>query len=63
MTATDDCYWATGATALAGLFPPEVMLAFYNRMQADLAAADRPLQGFGAQGPLLTRRALEVYAY
>lgn len=32
-------------------------------MQADLAAAGRPLQSFVAQGPLLRRPALEVYAH
>ena len=45
------------------LFPPEVLLAFYNRMQGDLTAAGRPLKTFAAQGPLLSRPALEVYAH
>lgn len=58
-----ELYHAQGYAPLAGLFPPEVLLAFYGRMQADLQAAGRPLQSFAAQGPLLKRPALEVYAY
>jgi hypothetical protein len=58
-----DEYQNQGFIALDGLFPPEVLLAFYARMQADLKAAGRPLQSFAAQGPLLKRQALEVYAY
>lgn len=60
---TNEAYRDQGFVALEGLFPPEVLLAFYNRMQADLQAAGRPLQGFATQGPLLRRQALEVYAY
>lgn len=58
-----ELYHAQGYAPLDGLFPPEVLLAFYNRMQADLQAAGRPLQSFAAQGPLLSRPALEIYAY
>jgi hypothetical protein len=60
---TRGSYWADGFCVLEGLFPPEVLLAFYDRMQADLAAAGRPLQSFAARGPLLRHQALEVYAY
>lgn len=40
-----------------------MLRAFYTGVQADLAAAGRPLQSFVAQGPLLRRPALEVYAH
>lgn len=56
-------YWTQGYTALERLFAPEILYAFYNRMQADLTAAGRPLQSFAATGPLLKHPALEVYAY
>lgn len=56
-------YYRDGYVALPGLFEPEVLQAFFNRMQADLQAAGRPLTSFGARGPLLKRDALEVYAY
>ena len=56
-------YHDQGFTALESLFPQEVLLAFYARMQADLKAAGRPLKSFAADGPLLRRQALEVYAY
>ena len=45
------------------LFPREVLFAFYQRMQGDLAAAGQPIQSFAARGPLLTRDAYEVYAH
>lgn len=58
-----DIYRSNGYVALEGLFPPELVRAFYNQMQSDLQAAGRPLQSFAARGPLLRRDALEVYAY
>jgi hypothetical protein len=58
-----DTYRRDGYVALEALFPPEVVRAFYNQMQADLRAAGRPLRSFTARGPLLRRAALEVYAY
>jgi hypothetical protein len=63
MTMSTDTYWRDGYAPIPGLFPPELLLAFYERMRSDLAAGGRPLQSFAAQGPLLTRQALEVYAY
>ena len=57
-----EIYRRDGYVALEGMFPPEVVRAFYNQMQADLHAAGRPLQSFTARGPLLRRDALEVYA-
>ncbi|NTS66276.1 hypothetical protein HRV97_14025 [Sphingomonas sp. HHU CXW] len=59
----NDQYRTNGYTHLPQLFPPEVLLTLYGRMQADLNAAGRPLSSFAAQGPLLKRPALEVYAY
>lgn len=58
-----EAYLANGYQALNGLFPPEVLHAFYARMQADLARTGRPLQSFAAQGPLLRQPAIEIYAY
>ena len=57
-----EAYRHDGSVALPGLFPPEVLLAFYQMMQRDLQAAGQPLQRFTAQGPLLRRPAIEVYA-
>lgn len=62
MTVTD-AYRAEGHVALPALFEPEVLLAFYRMMQADLQAAGRPLQSFAARGPLLRQPAIEVYAF
>lgn len=56
-------YWQQGYTPLTALFPPELLVIFYQRMQAELQAAGRPIQSFIAQGPLLNRPAIEVYAY
>lgn len=56
-------YRKQGYAHLPALFPREVLLALYARMQADLKAQGRPLSSFAAQGPLLKRPALEVYAY
>ncbi|MFN3435124.1 MAG: hypothetical protein ACK4ZY_12095 [Sphingomonas sp.] len=62
MTLTST-YRDQGYVALPGLFPPEVLLAFYQMMQADLAAAGKPLQSFTARGPLLRQPAIEIYAF
>jgi hypothetical protein len=56
-------YQADGYLPLPGLFPPEVLTAFYQRMQRDLEAAGRPLAQHRAQGPLLRQPAIEVYAH
>lgn len=58
-----ELYRRDGYVSLQGLFPPEILHGFYERMRADLDASGRPLQSFVAQGPLLARPALEVYAY
>ncbi|CAN5386163.1 hypothetical protein BH10PSE15_BH10PSE15_09200 [soil metagenome] len=60
---TTRSYQEQGFVALPNLFPPEVLLAFYRRMEADLKAAGTPLQGLAATSPLLKGPALEVYAY
>lgn len=60
--AESDSYHAKGHVALPRLFPPELLIAFYTQMQADLAAAGRPLDRFIATGPLLRQSAIEVYA-
>lgn len=56
-------YRRDGYVPLPGLFPPEVLFAFYARLQQDLTAAGRPLNSFGTQGPLLRQRAIEIYAH
>lgn len=56
-------YHAKGFAALDGLFPAEVLLAFYSQMNSDLEAAGRPLQSFSSQGPLLRQPAIEIYGY
>jgi hypothetical protein len=56
-------YRSQGYVHLENLFPEEVLLAFYRRMERDLKAAGQPLDSRVAQGPLLTRPALEVYAH
>lgn len=58
-----DAYRRDGHVALPGLFAPEVLSAFYARMQADLKAAGRPLGSWTARGPLLKGEALEVYSH
>ena len=68
MAATDPStetarYRADGYLPLPGLFPPEVLTAFYNRMERDLQAAGRPLAQFRTSGPLLRQPAIEVYAH
>jgi hypothetical protein len=63
MSPETQAYRRDGYVALDGLFPVEVLLAFYGRMQADLKASGRPLQSFAARGPLLRQSAIEVYAY
>jgi hypothetical protein len=56
-------YGSQGFVHLPGLFPEEVLLALYGQMTRDLAAQGRPLEKSMAQGPLLTKPAIEVYAY
>lgn len=60
---TKPSYWTDGYTPLEGLFPPEVLAAFYTRMLADLEAEGRPLHSLAVSGPLLRQQALELYAY
>jgi hypothetical protein len=61
--SVSESYHRNGSVALSGLFPPEVLLAFYQMMQRDLQASGRPLQSFTARGPLLRQAAIEVYAF
>lgn len=63
MTEETDDYFAQGYVALDGLFPAEVLLAFYTQMKSELEAAGRPLQSFSARGPLLRQPAIEIYGY
>jgi hypothetical protein len=62
---TDDVerYRRDGYLSLPGLFPVEVLHAFYGQMQADLKAAGQPISAFTARGPLLKHDAIEIYAY
>ena len=63
MSSLSTAYHRDGYVALPGLFPAEVLLAFYRMMQADLQSAGRPLQSFTARGPLLRQPAIEIYAF
>lgn len=56
-------YLRDGYVGLPGLFPPEVLIAFYNRMTADLRAAGQSMMSFSAKSPLLRQPAIEIYAY
>lgn len=56
-------YFANGYVALEGLFPREVLHAFYARMKSDLEAAGHPLSTFQQSGPLLRQPAIEIYGY
>lgn len=56
-------YNTDGYVALPGLFPVEVLNAFYLRMRADLEQGGQTLGRFSARGPLLRREAIEVYAH
>jgi hypothetical protein len=57
-----DSYYAHGHVALPCIFPPDVLIAFYTQMQADLTALGKPLNRFVTTGPLLRQSAIEVYA-
>lgn len=63
MTQDQQNYYARGYTHLKGLFPVEVLQAFFNRMQADLDATGRPLMSRGTRSPLFNDVAIEVYGY
>ena len=58
-----ELYFRDGYVWLEGLFPPEVLAAFYQRMQADLQAAGKPMISFMQHGRLLRQPAIEIYAY
>jgi hypothetical protein len=58
-----ESYRRDGYVHLENLFPEEVLLAFYRRMERDLRATGQPLEDRMVQGPLLTRPSLEVYAH
>ena len=57
-----EAYGEDGYVPLPGLFPPEVMRAFYDRLFADLDLGRRK-QEFAVQGPLLSKAAIEVYSH
>lgn len=56
-------YRRDGYAALPGLFPTEVLHAFYAQMQADFSQRGQSMRAFAARGPLLKRDAIEIYAY
>ena len=56
-------YRRDGYLSLPGLFPVEVLHAFYATMQADVTAGGRSMQGFTTRGPLLKREAIEINAH
>ncbi len=61
--AEAESYRRDGHVALPGLFPVEVLHAFYNRMQTDLQAGGRSLGQFAARGPLVRHEAIEIHAH
>lgn len=63
MTSETDTYRRDGYVALPGLFPVEVLDAFYRQMNADLTRGGGSLQAFASTGPLLRKNAIEVYGY
>lgn len=62
-TSDTQAYERDGYVALPGLFPREVLIAFYQRLQADLTGNGRSWNAYAARGPLLSRDAVEVYAH
>lgn len=62
LTSSND-YAGKGYLALPGLFPVEVVKAFYGQMQSDMQSAGRSMRAFTTQGPLLRRQAIEIYAH
>lgn len=61
MTEGED-YRAQGHVALPVLFAPVILRSLYEQMRRDLVARHGSLDGFMAQGPLLSKTAIEVYA-
>ena len=62
MTETEQ-YRANGYVALPGLFPSIVLRGFYEQMRHDLGLSAGRAAQFTARGPLLSKDAIEVYAY
>jgi hypothetical protein len=58
-----ETYHAQGYVSLPGLFPPIVLKSFYDRMRTDLKLSDGNARAFTARGPLLSKDAIEIYAY
>lgn len=58
-----EAYQRQGYVALPKLFPVEVLTAFYQQLRGDFERGGRRLNSFMARGPLLTRDAIEIYAY
>lgn len=56
-------YHRDGYVALDRLFPVEVLHAFYQRMQVDVAGAGQSMRAFTTRGPLLRREAIEINAH
>ena len=62
MSETEE-YRRQGYVALPRLFPVEILHAFYQQLQADMKRGGRSMGSFKARGPLLSRDAIEIYAY
>ena len=56
-------YSRNGSLALPGLFPAEVLHAFYGQMQSDMQSGGRSMRAFATRGPLLRRESIEIYAH
>ncbi len=63
MNAETDRYRRDGYVALDGLFPVEVLHAFYTMMQEDVSAGGQSMRAFTTKGPLLRRDAIEINAH
>ena len=63
MIGETDRYRRDGYVALDGLFPVEVLHAFYGAMQAEMTAGGRSMRAFATKGPLLRRDAIEINAH
>lgn len=61
--SVSDSYRLEGYLPLPGLFPTEIVKAFFGRMKRDLAKEGRPLETFSVRGSLFNEEAIEVYAY
>jgi hypothetical protein len=56
-------YAEDGYALVEGLIPPEVAVAFIDRLQTDLEQSGVALGTYGRQSPLLSKPSIEIYGY